>query len=138
MRTLQMETQGQDAAVREAIAAAISSDDTRILTNEPGMLIVETGSVGMAYAAGPFRAAEKMPMRIQVTTAGSAAGTSITIQVAGRGTGGGFGSGGLLGRRKQQTAEEMWIQKLQAAAQGIGPSPKAMGSPPQEPGQFST
>lgn len=117
MAAIQLQSRAAEERVREAIAEAVSGMpdyQPRVASNEPGTLMIETGSVGMAYLAGGFRKAEKMPMRILVTTAGGRGGTGISVDVESRGTGGGF-SGGVVGIRKQRRGEEFWLETIRAA-----------------------
>lgn len=117
MAAIQLQSRAAEERVREAIAEAVSrmpDYQPRVTSNEPGTLMIETGSVGMAYLAGGFRKAEKMPMRILVTTAAGEGGTGIGVDVESRGTGGGF-SGGVVGVRKQRRGEEFWLETIRAA-----------------------
>src|SRR6266508_383890 len=93
MESAQLQTTMAEDQVRAAILAALTPFDAVAEQNQPGMLVLETGSVGKAYLAGGFRAEAKMPMRITVATAGGTAGTGVSIQVASRG-GGGLTPGG--------------------------------------------
>jgi len=117
MAAIQLQSRAAEEQVRAAIAEAVArmaDYQPRIASNEPGSVVIETGSVGMAYLAGGFRKAEKMPMRILVTTASGEGGTGISVEVDSRGTGGGF-SGGVVGLRKQKRGEEFWLETIRAA-----------------------
>lgn len=117
MAAIQIRSRAAEELIREAIAQAVSrmvDYRPRVASNEPGSLVIETGSIGMAYLAGGFRRAEKMPMRILVSTAGGKEGTGISVDVVSRGTGSGF-SGGIVGVRKQQRGEEFWLETIRAA-----------------------
>ena len=114
MQDAQVQSEAQEEAVRSAVAEALQRHGATVATNEPGSLIAETGSVGMAYVAGGLRKAEKMPMRITVATAAGGGGTSVSVSVGGRGTGGGI-SGGLLGMKKQKKGEDYWLNSVIAA-----------------------
>lgn len=120
MAGIQVRSSAAEEEVREAIAAALLRMEEfkpKVTANTPGSLVVETGSVGMAYVAGGFRKAEKMPMRITVTTTSGQGGTGIAVNAESRGTGGGF-SGGLLGIRKQKKGEQYWLEVVRAAVPG--------------------
>ncbi|HYU57315.1 MAG TPA: hypothetical protein VEO00_04610 [Actinomycetota bacterium] len=138
MESAQLQTTMAEDQVRAAILAALTPFDAVAEQNQPGMLVLETGSVGKAYLAGGFRAEAKMPMRITVATAGGTAGTGVSIQVASRG-GGGLMSGGILGMRKARRAEKTWLDRTVAAVQpagGMGPQqppPPPPGPPPATP-----
>lgn len=117
MAAIQLQSRAAEDQVRAAIAEAVmrmADYQPTVASNEPGSLVIETGSVGMAYLAGGFRKAEKMPMRILVTTASGEGGTGISVEVDSRGTGGGF-SGGVVGLRKQKRGEEFWLETIRAA-----------------------
>lgn len=120
MAGIQVRSSAAEEEVREAIAAGLLRMEEfkpKVTANTPGSLVVETGSVGMAYVAGGFRKAEKMPMRITVTTTSGQGGTGIAVNAESRGTGGGF-SGGLLGIRKQKKGEQYWLEVVRAAVPG--------------------
>lgn len=113
----QVQSRASEDQVRATVAASLlelSDHDPKVVTDEPGTLVVETGSVGMAYLAGGFRKAEKMPMRITLAIASGDRGSGIAVNVEGRGTAGGM-SGGLLGIRKQKKAEQFWLDRAVAA-----------------------
>ncbi|HUG87738.1 MAG TPA: hypothetical protein VMP42_03135 [Actinomycetota bacterium] len=117
MAAIQLQSRAAEEQVRAAIAEAVTrmaDYQPTVASNEPGSLVIETGSVGMAYLAGGFRKAEKMPMQILVTTASGEGGTGISVEVDSRGTGGGF-SGGMVGLRKQKRGEEFWLETIRAA-----------------------
>lgn len=119
MATAQIQTTASEESVRAAIASALSAQGGTPTSNGPGALVVETGSVGKAFLAGPFRDAMKMPMRISVSTTSGGGGTGVGVEVRGRGTGGGFGSGGLVGMRKQAKAEKTWVDIVLRAVSEI-------------------
>jgi hypothetical protein len=129
MAHLDVQTGTDEAQVRAAIVAAVSGDGVTVTTNEPGSLVIETGSVGKAYLAGPFRGTDKMPVRIQVSTSPSGSGTAVAIEAGSHG-GGGFASGGLIGMSKAKKAAAAWAQRVAAAV------PQGGGAP--APGQFTT
>lgn len=106
----QTQTTTKEPEVRAALEAALAGQGGTTVENQEGRLVMDLGgSVGSAYLAGPFRDRMKMPMRIVVTTAGSAGGTGVSLDVHSRGTGGGAMSGGLLGASKQKKAEKAWL-----------------------------
>lgn len=105
----QAQSTAPEEEVRNAMAQALTAQGGEIVANQPGQLTVDTGSVGAAWLAGPFRSAQKMPMRITVTTTGGPGGTGINVDVTSRGTGGGF-SGGLIGVSKQGKGERLWLE----------------------------
>jgi hypothetical protein len=119
MATAQIQTTASEESVRAAIASALGAQRGRPVTNAPGVLVVETGSVGKAFLAGPFRDAMKMPMLISVATTSGAGGTDVGIEVRGRGTAHGFASRGVIGMRKQTKAERSWVQIVLSAVNGI-------------------
>lgn len=113
----QVQSKASEEQVRASVAASLgelAEYDPKVVTDEPGTLVVETGSVGMAYLAGGFRKAEKMPMRITLAMTSGGGGTGIAVNAEGRGTGGGI-SGGLLGIRKQKKAEQFWLDRVIAS-----------------------
>lgn len=117
MAGVQLQSSASEDQVRQAIADAMlrmPEYKPKVTANTPGSIVVETGSVGMAYVAGGFRKAEKMPMRITVTTTSGEGGTGVAVNVESRGTGGGF-SGGIVGMRKQRKGEEYWLETIRAA-----------------------
>jgi len=117
---IQFQSSAPEEQVRQAVAdTLIQMEEFKptVAANLPGSLVIETGSVGMAYVAGGFRKAEKMPMRITVTTTTGEGGTGIAVNAESRGTGGGF-SGGLLGIRKQKKGEQYWLEAVRAAIPG--------------------
>lgn len=117
MAGVQLQSRASEEQVRRAIADAIvgmAEHKPQVTANTEGSLVIETGSVGMAYLAGGFRKAEKMPMRINVTTTTGEGGTGIAVNVDSRGTGGGL-SGGFLGLRKQKKGEQFWLDTVGAA-----------------------
>jgi hypothetical protein len=120
--TTQIQTGSDDAQVRSGVVAALAQEGVTVEMNEPGTLVLETGSVGKAYLAGPFRATAKMPMRIQITTVSSGAdGSTVTVTVGGYKTGSGFASGGLIGMAKQKKAEKLWMEKIVQTIPGQEP-----------------
>lgn len=118
MAVAQIQSTASEEDVRAAIAAALTAQGGTPTANGPGSLVVETGSVGRAYLAGPFRDKMKMPMLISVATAGGEGGTGISVEVTGRGTGSGFASGGLIGVTKQKRAEQAWLEIVTSAVPG--------------------
>jgi len=113
----QLQSGASEEQVRASVAASLgelSEYDPKVVTDEAGTLVVETGSVGMAYLAGGFRKAEKMPMRITLAMTSGGGGTGIAVNVEGRGTGGGL-SGGVLGIGKQRKGERFWLDRVIAA-----------------------
>lgn len=114
MKDMQLQSTAQEEGVRSAVAEALTQQEATVTTNEPGSLIAETGSVGMAYVAGPFRKAESMPMLITVVMSAGEGGTGVSVTVDSRGTGGGM-SGGLIGMSKQKKGEAHWLNIVSAA-----------------------
>jgi hypothetical protein len=116
MATAQAQSSSSEDQVRDAIASAISAHGGQVQVNQPGSLVVDVGGpVGLAYLAGPFRSAMKMPLRVTVATTTGPSGTGLGIEVGGRGTGGGFASGGVFGKRKHDRAEQAWLAAVLAA-----------------------
>src|SRR6266542_6327959 len=111
MQSMQGQSTSQESDVRQAIVNALMprAEQTKVVQDQPGTLIVDVGSVGKAFLMGGFRNAMKMPMRITVNTQGGPGGTGITIHVGSHGTGGGYMSGGWLGVVKQRKAEKAWM-----------------------------
>ncbi|MDQ3990992.1 MAG: hypothetical protein M3245_01605, partial [Actinomycetota bacterium] len=68
-----------EEVVRTGVSAALGEAGARTVSNVPGALVLETGSVTAAWAAGPFRAAMKMPMRISVSTYEENENTTETV-----------------------------------------------------------
>lgn len=117
MTGIQLQSGASEEQVREAVAAAVlqmTEYKPTLTANTPGSLVIETGSVGLAYVAGGFRKAEKMPMRLTLTTTAGGGGTGVAVNVDSRGTGGGF-SGGVIGMRKQKKGEQFWIEAVRSA-----------------------
>jgi hypothetical protein len=123
MATATVTSSASEEQVRTTIVQALAPHGAIPAVNEPGSLVLETGSVGKAFLAGPFRDKMKMPMRIAVTATGSAAGTSVAIEVGSRSTGGGYMSGGLIGVAKQRKAERIWLDLVMEAVPGASPGP---------------
>jgi hypothetical protein len=109
----QAQSTATDEQVRTAIAAAIGAREGRIVSDQPGSLVMDVGgSAGAAYLAGPFRNAMKMPMRISVATSSGPGGTGVSVEVGSHGTGGGFASGGLIGASKHRKGEKAWLDAV--------------------------
>ena len=142
MAHVDVQTSSDEAQVRAGIVAALSPEGATVESNEPGSLVIDTGSVGKAFLAGPFRGTDKMPMRIHVTTAASGTGTTVAIEVSSRG-GGGFASGGLIGMSKAKKAAQHWADKVASLVPqgGAGaappPSPGGEEAPPAPGGSFT-
>ena len=118
MARLQIHSQLDEGDVRSDIAAALLTEGGEVVTNEPGYLVIEVGSVGKAFLAGPFRSTTKMPIEIMVTTSSSECSTSVVVEVGSHGTGGGFLSGGLIGVARQRKAEQLRVEKVGATVRG--------------------
>ncbi len=108
--TVDTRSGASEEAVRTMVSTALAETGARTVSNVPGALVLETGSVAAAWAAGPFRAAMKMPMRISVLTLEDEEGTTVTVTVESRGTAAGM-SGGVIGMRKQKHAEQAWLER---------------------------
>lgn len=120
MAVRQLQSSASEEQVRSAIERAMTEQGGTTVENRPGSLSMDLGgSVGKAYLAGGFRNRMKMPMRLVVTTAAGDAGTGVTIDVRGRGTGSGAMSGGLLGVMKQRKAEQAWLDLAADAVGGL-------------------
>ena len=110
MAVAQTQSTSNEAEVRAAIEAALAAQGGSTVENQEGRLVMDLGGgVGAAFLAGGFRDKMKMPMRLVVTTSGSAGGSAVTFDVHSRGTAGGAMSGGLLGASKQKKAEAAWL-----------------------------
>lgn len=118
MAIASVQSTASEAEVRTALVQALTPHGAVPVTNEPGSLILDVGSVGMAFAAGPFRNAMKMPMRITILTPPSGTGTDVEVNVTSRSTGSGFASGGFIGMRKQKKGEEGWLAFVVGAIPG--------------------
>jgi hypothetical protein len=136
----QVQTPAGDPEVRAAVVAALTAMGATVESDQPGALEIHTGSVGKAFLAGPFRAADKMPMRIRLTTTPAAGGTAVTVDVGAHGTGSGFASGGLIGMSKQKKATAAWLQKVVEIIpmQAGGAAPPGSPAPPTPPGEFTS
>ena len=113
-----VQTSSDEAQVRAGIVAALSEHGVTVVSNEPGGLVIDTGSVGKAFLTGGFRATSKMPVRIQVTIAPSEGGSTVVIDAGSHGTGSGFASGGLIGMSKTKKAAQAWLQQVVEAIPG--------------------
>ncbi len=133
MQSMQGQSTSQESDVRQAIVNALMprAEQTKVVQDQPGTLIVDVGSVGKAFLMGGFRNAMKMPMRITVNTQGGPGGTGITIHVGSHGTGGGYMSGGWLGVVKQRKAEKAWMDIVLQSIPGVIGAP-SMGTEPQQ------
>jgi hypothetical protein len=117
MDSVQAQSTAGEAQIREAIVAALAPYQPKVTANQPGSLVLEVGSVGMAYLIGGFRNKMKMPVRILVSLNGGPTGTGLSVGVESRGTGGGV-AGGALGVSKQKKANQEWLQLVVNAVPG--------------------
>ena len=114
-----------DVEIRTAVELALKNRGGTSVENGPGVLVMDLGgTVGKAFLAGGFRDKMKMPMRLTLRTEADAAGTRVTVEVGSRGTGGGFGSGGIMGMMKERKAERIWVD---AALEAV---PQKADAPP--------
>jgi hypothetical protein len=128
MAVTQVQSTASEEQVRGAIEQALIAQGGITVENQPGRLVMDLGgSVKAAYFAGGFRNKMKMPMRLEVTTAGGPGGTGISLDVHSRGTGGGAMSGGVLGAVKQGRAEGAWL------AMAVGAIPDKVAAPGAAP-----
>ena len=143
MAMTQLQSTAPEDQIRALVAAALTQRGATVQNDAPGSLVVDIGSVGMAYLAGGFRNKMKMPMRITVALNTGPGGSAVAIEIKGRGSGSGFASGGFLGAAKQKKAEAEWLQVVTDAipgragsAPGMAPSPPSQGmaAAPPPPG----
>ena len=136
--TAQVQSTAPEEQIRQAVAQALTAQGGQVQTNAPGALVVEVGSVGKAFMAGPFRDAAKMPMRITLSTQAGTGGTGIGVEVETRGTGGGYMSGGIFGVMKSRKAAKNWLGLVlssipnQVGAPGAAQATQ-QGQPPASP-----
>ena len=108
--TAEAKSTANELEIRTAVELALKNRGGTTVENANGVLLMDLGgSVGKAFLAGGFRDKMKMPMRLTVRTTPDAAGTQVSLEVGSRGTGGGFGSGGIMGMSKQRKAEAIWL-----------------------------
>src|SRR3989442_462357 len=86
------------------ITASLVHRGATVESDGPGSLVMNIGSVGMAYLAGGLRNRMKMPMRISFVLTPGPGGSAVSIEIKSRGSGGGVASRGLLGASKQKKA----------------------------------
>lgn len=111
--TAQVQSKAQEPEARAAMARALHQGGATVTKDEPGTLVAETGSAGVAMLAGPFRKTEKMPMAITVLTSAGDSGCGISVSVDGQGWG--AAAGGLIGARKQKKGEAHWLSVIVSA-----------------------
>jgi len=113
--------------IRTTVELAFKSRGGMTVENSTGMLVMDLGGgVGKAFLAGGFRDKMKMPMWLTLrATQEAGGGTLVTLEVGSRGTGGGFGSGGIMGMKKQRKAERIWLETaIEAIPERAGPYPQ--------------
>ncbi len=141
MALTQLHSTAPEDQIRAQVTASLAQRGATVESDGPGSLVMNIGSVGMAYLAGGLRNRMKMPMRISLALTAGPGGSAVSIEIKSRGSGGGLASGGLLGASKQKKAEAEWLQVVTDAVPGnvvivpvdTAPPPPGMPPPPPPP-----